>query len=158
MRDPFGNVGPILLVKHCQLVLFSLFVVRLLFYSAESDNNKNRYSRRFPIKTRRRYQDTPVVRGATRSTYRGPDNWRDSMEGMILKPDLRVPEQKTASLSFCQTSPKAFRDWVNQLPMANIGEASRQLYHAIIELNHLFIAPQQRLQLLELITLLLNTI
>ena len=70
---------------------------------------------------------------------------------MILKPDLRVPEQKTASLSFCQTSPKAFRDWVNQLPMANIGEASRQLYHAIIELNHLFIAPQQRLQLLELI-------
>ena len=73
------------------------------------------------------------------------------MEGMILKPGLRVPEQKTASLSFCQTSPKAFRDWVNQLPMANIGEASRQLYHAIIELNHLFIAPQQRLQLLELI-------
>ncbi|KPP99849.1 hypothetical protein [Marinobacter sp. HL-58] len=73
------------------------------------------------------------------------------MEGMILKPDLRVPEQKTASLSFCQTSPKAFRDWVNQLPMANIGEASRQLYHAIIELNQLFISPQQRLQLLELI-------
>lgn len=70
---------------------------------------------------------------------------------MILKPDLRVPEQKTASLSFCQTSPKAFRDWVNQLPMANIGEASRQLYHAIIELNQLFISPQQRLQLLELI-------
>lgn len=70
---------------------------------------------------------------------------------MILKPDLRVPEQKTASLSFCQTSPKAFREWVNQLPMANIGEASRQLYHAIIELNHLFIAPQQRLLLLELI-------
>ncbi|NMT65469.1 GTPase [Marinobacter orientalis] len=73
------------------------------------------------------------------------------MEGMILKPDLRVPEQKTATLSFCQTSPKAFRDWIRQLPMANIGEASRQLYHAIIELNHLFIAPQQRLQLLELI-------
>ncbi|MEP3166342.1 MAG: GTPase [Marinobacter sp.] len=73
------------------------------------------------------------------------------MEGMILKPDLRIPEQKTASLSFCQTSPKAFRAWVNQLPMANIGEASRQLYHAIIELNQLFVAPQQRLQLLELI-------
>ncbi|MBW4933917.1 GTPase [Marinobacter sp. F4206] len=73
------------------------------------------------------------------------------MEGMILKPDLRVPEQKTASLSFCDTTPKAFRGWVSQLPMANIGEVSRQLYHAIIELNHLFIAPQQRLQYLELI-------
>nr|WP_236744486.1 hypothetical protein [Marinobacter similis] len=73
------------------------------------------------------------------------------MEGMNLKPDLRVPEQKTASLSFCDTTPKAFRGWADQLPMANIGEVSRQLYHAIIELNHLFTPPQQRLQFLELI-------
>lgn len=70
---------------------------------------------------------------------------------MTLKPDLNVPEQKTASLSFCDATPKAFKDWVRSLPMANVGEASRQLYHAIIELNHMFIAPQQRLQLLELI-------
>ena len=69
------------------------------------------------------------------------------MEGKTLKPDLRVPEQKTASLSFCDTTPKAFRVWIDQLPMANIGEVSRQLYHAIIELNHLFLAPQQRMQL-----------
>ncbi|WP_309045179.1 GTPase [Marinobacter sediminicola] len=73
------------------------------------------------------------------------------MEGTILKPDLRVPEQKTASLSFCDTTPKAFKGWIGQLPMANIGEVSRQLYHAIIELNHLFLAPQQRLQFLELV-------
>lgn len=73
------------------------------------------------------------------------------MEGNILKPDLKVPEQKTASLSFCDTTPKAFRFWVDQLPMANIGEASRQLYHAVIELNHLFLSPQQRMQFLELI-------
>ncbi|MDY6840497.1 MAG: GTPase [Pseudomonadota bacterium] len=73
------------------------------------------------------------------------------MEGKTLKPDIRVPEQKTASLSFCDTTPKAFRGWTDQLPMANIGEISRQLYHAIIELNHLFLAPQQRMQLLELI-------
>lgn len=73
------------------------------------------------------------------------------MAGTTLKPDLRVPEQKTASLSFCDTTPKAFRVWTDQLPMANIGEVSRQLYHAIIELNHLFLAPQHRLQFLELI-------
>ncbi|WP_273204888.1 GTPase [Marinobacter subterrani] len=73
------------------------------------------------------------------------------MEGMTLKPELRVPEQKTASLSFCDTTPKAFRAWIDQLPMANIGEVSRQLYHAAIELNHLFVAPQQRMQFLELI-------
>jgi len=73
------------------------------------------------------------------------------MEGNILKPDLRVPEQKTASLSFCDTSSKAFKGWIDQLPMANIGEASRQLYHAIIELNQLFTTPPQRMQFLELI-------
>ncbi|HLT14342.1 MAG TPA: GTPase [Marinobacter sp.] len=73
------------------------------------------------------------------------------MDGMILKPELKVPEQKTASLSFCDTTPKAFRTWIDQLPMANIGEASRQLYHAIIELNHLFLPPQQRMQFLELV-------
>ena len=73
------------------------------------------------------------------------------MAGMIAKPDLRTPEQKTASLSFCDTNPKAFRDWIKQLPMANIGEVSRQLYHAIIEINQLFIAPAQRMQLLELV-------
>ena len=70
---------------------------------------------------------------------------------MTLKPDLRVPEQKTASLSFCDTTPKAFRAWTDQLPMANIGEVSRQLYHAIIELNHLFLAPHPRMQFLEVI-------
>ena len=72
------------------------------------------------------------------------------MEGME-KPDLQVPEQKTASLSFCETTPKAFRQWAGQLPMVNTGEASRQLYHAILELNQVFLAPQQRLQLLEII-------
>lgn len=70
---------------------------------------------------------------------------------MTLKPDLTVPEQKIASLSFCETTPKGFKDWIGHLPMANVGEVSRQLYHAIIELNQLFIAPPLRLQLLELI-------
>ncbi len=65
--------------------------------------------------------------------------------------NLSLPEQKLASLSFCDSSPRAARDWVASLPMANIGETSRRLYHAIIELNQLMIAPQQRLQLLETI-------
>ncbi|MBQ0763486.1 GTPase [Marinobacter psychrophilus] len=73
------------------------------------------------------------------------------MDGTFLKPDIRVPEQKTASLSFCDTTPKAFKKWAGLLPMANIGEVSRQLYHAIIELNQLFLPPQQRLQLLDVI-------
>lgn len=69
----------------------------------------------------------------------------------MQKPELTVPEPRIASLSFCDASPKAFRYWVDHLPMANLGELSRQLYHAIIELNQLFCSPAQRLQLLELI-------
>ncbi|MGM0952000.1 MAG: GTPase [Pseudomonadota bacterium] len=73
------------------------------------------------------------------------------MEGNFVKPDLEVPEQRTASLSFCETTPKAFRLWTKQLPMVNIGEASRQLYHAILELNQVFLPPQQRMLFLEAI-------
>lgn len=65
--------------------------------------------------------------------------------------NLSLPEQKLASLSFCDTNPKAAKDWVASLPMANMGETSRRLYHAIIELNQLIIPPQQRLQLLEIV-------
>lgn len=65
--------------------------------------------------------------------------------------NLSLPEQKLASLSFCETTPKSAKDWVSSLPMANVGETSRRLYHAVIELNQLIIAPQQRLQLLEAI-------
>ncbi|WP_165855478.1 GTPase [Marinobacter sp. JSM 1782161] len=68
---------------------------------------------------------------------------------MTSKPELTLPEQKIANLSFCDATPKAFGRWVRALPVANIGETSRQLYHAIIELNQLIIPPQQRLQLLE---------
>ncbi|MFC4258282.1 GTPase [Marinobacter lacisalsi] len=69
----------------------------------------------------------------------------------MQKPQLTVPEPRIASLSFCDSNPKAFRRWVDRLPMANLGELSRQLYHAIIELNQLFCSPAQRLQLLELL-------
>ncbi|MCK7544411.1 GTPase [Marinobacter bryozoorum] len=69
----------------------------------------------------------------------------------MQKPDLTVPEPRIAHLSFCEATPKAFRYWVEHLPMANLGELSRQLYHAIIELNQLFCPPAQRLQFLELI-------
>ncbi|ENO13291.2 GTPase [Marinobacter nanhaiticus D15-8W] len=72
-------------------------------------------------------------------------------QGVTLKPDLTLPEQKIANLSFCDATPKSFGRWVSALPVANLGETSRQLYHAVIELNQLIIAPQQRLQLLELI-------
>ncbi len=69
----------------------------------------------------------------------------------MQRPQLSVPEPKTASLSYCDVGVKPFRSWVRRLPMANLGELSRQLYHAIIELNQLVTPPAHRLQMLELI-------
>ncbi|MGM0434090.1 MAG: GTPase [Pseudomonadota bacterium] len=70
------------------------------------------------------------------------------MAGKAGKPDLTLPEQNLTSLSFCEASPRAFREWVDQLPIANVGESARQLYHAAIELNQLDINPTLRMKLL----------
>lgn len=73
------------------------------------------------------------------------------MEDHSILPNLSFPEQKLPALSFCEANPKQFDAWVKQLPMANIGETARRLYHAIIELNQLITTAGQRQALLELI-------
>ncbi|WP_250655006.1 hypothetical protein [Alkalimarinus coralli] len=73
------------------------------------------------------------------------------MTSQVKKPNISIPEQSLATLSFCDATPHSFEEWVSSLPMANIGESARQLYHAIIELNQLIISPQIRSQLLELV-------
>ena len=65
--------------------------------------------------------------------------------------ELSIPERKLSTLSFCEPTPRHMQQWVSQLPMVNLSEASRQLYHAIIELNQLVIGPEERLKLTEII-------
>lgn len=62
-----------------------------------------------------------------------------------------IPEQTLRTLSFCEPTTSHLSEWVQQLPMANLGEASRQLYHAIIELNQLIAAPDTRFKLTEVL-------
>ncbi|MDO9623360.1 MAG: molecular chaperone [Pseudomonas sp.] len=64
---------------------------------------------------------------------------------------LRVPTPQKPDLSFCDASPRDLKRWVANLPKANLGETARQLYQALIELNQLRTAPDNRLQLLELL-------
>jgi len=73
------------------------------------------------------------------------------MPGPELEIKLTTPEQTLISLSFADHTPAAIKQWVNELPLANVGEISRQLYQAIIELNKLAINPVLRTQLLELL-------
>lgn len=73
------------------------------------------------------------------------------MLGPEFELNITVSEQTLTSLSFADHTSVAIKQWVKELPMVNIGETSRQLYQAIIELNKLIMAPNIRSQLLEII-------
>jgi len=67
------------------------------------------------------------------------------------QPYLNVPEQTQTTLTFCDPTARQLKAWVDSLPMANIGETSRQLYHAIIEFNQLKISDTSRLELMDMV-------
>lgn len=69
-----------------------------------------------------------------------------------------IPDRTLHTLSFCEPTPRHLGEWIEQLPMVNLGEASRQLYHAIIELNQLVVEPDVRVKLLELLRTPINFI
>ncbi|MCF7981757.1 MAG: hypothetical protein K9K86_07205 [Pseudomonadales bacterium] len=73
------------------------------------------------------------------------------MPASIGSEELSINERTLRTLSFCEPTPRHMEEWVKNLPMVNLGEASRQLYHAIIELNQLIIEPDIRIKLLELL-------
>lgn len=67
------------------------------------------------------------------------------------QPYLNVPSQTQTTLTFCDPTPRQLKAWVDSLPMANVGETSRQLYHAVIEFNQLKISDALRLELMDLV-------
>lgn len=62
---------------------------------------------------------------------------------------LHIPSPTQQQLSFCPANVDGITKWAKCLPMANTGEAARQLYQAIRELNQLHAEPLLRFQLLE---------
>ena len=64
---------------------------------------------------------------------------------------LRLPEQDLKTLSLGSEQPKKLEAWLEQLPLMNMGETSRQLYQYIQELNRLRLAPRARFELLEIL-------
>jgi cyclic-di-GMP-binding protein len=72
-----------------------------------------------------------------------------NMLGPELELNISVPEQTLGDLTFAEATPQAIAEWVHGLPMANLGESSRQLYQAISELNKLVCSPNDRSQVLE---------
>jgi hypothetical protein len=71
------------------------------------------------------------------------------MERIKIPIKLHIPSTAQHQLSFCQANVEGITRWAKNLPMANTGEASRQLYRAIHELNQLYADPLLRFKLLE---------
>ena len=73
------------------------------------------------------------------------------MEAANNKVSFNIPARDLDSLSFCSTKPKLFKEWVEALPKANVGETSKRLYLALQEMNRLKIDDKERFLLLELL-------
>ena len=64
---------------------------------------------------------------------------------------LSVPNRTTPKNGAFDSRPASVKDWINGLPMANIGETTRLLFAAVNELNHQDIPAQQRFKALEML-------
>ncbi len=62
---------------------------------------------------------------------------------------FNLPEPDLDQLTFCGPSEEDFTTWVASLPMANVGETSRLVFHALGEIVHLRTNPEHRFSLLE---------
>ncbi|WP_163831722.1 hypothetical protein [Spartinivicinus ruber] len=67
----------------------------------------------------------------------------------ITSPALKVPKQVRTMLSFAPINVRKIEAWLNDLPRANLGMMSKQLYHAAVELNQLKVAPETRQEMME---------
>ncbi len=73
------------------------------------------------------------------------------MEQSAQKIRLKLPEQDLQYLTIGSDQPKKLQAWVNELPLMNMGETSRQLYQYVQELNRFQVPTPQRFLLLEII-------
>lgn len=71
--------------------------------------------------------------------------------------DPRLPERQPPTEGSFDTRPAQVEAWIGRLPLANLGETSRQLYHALLESNRLDIPAEQRFRMLELLRVPLQT-
>jgi hypothetical protein len=73
------------------------------------------------------------------------------MEQQAQRIRLKLPEQDLQFLTTGSDQPRKLKAWVDDLPLMNMGETSRQLYQFIQELNRLQLDSRQRFQLLEIV-------
>lgn len=70
----------------------------------------------------------------------------------------RLPSQDLDRLTLVTPQPKKLREWVEALPMVNVGETSRQVFLTLQELNRLSLDPAIRFELLEILRPTVHTL
>lgn len=70
----------------------------------------------------------------------------------------RLPAQDQARLSLVSPQPRKMREWVDALPMINVGETSRQVFQTLQEVTRLQVDASVRLELLELLRPVAHTL
>ncbi|MCW8943294.1 MAG: hypothetical protein OQL27_00900 [Sedimenticola sp.] len=63
---------------------------------------------------------------------------------------FKLPERTTAPAGSMLSNPKEVSNWVSALPMANVGETSRQVFKTIVEFNRLDLSNINRIKVAEL--------
>lgn len=63
----------------------------------------------------------------------------------------RLPAQDLGRLSLVNHQPRKLKEWVDALPMMNVGETSRLVFQTLQELTRLQVDTAERLELLELL-------
>lgn len=64
---------------------------------------------------------------------------------------LAIPAQQSADKTSFDVRPKFMEKWITSLPMANLGETSRLVFKAVVEINRLDITVTQRYKAMELL-------
>ncbi|HED51993.1 MAG TPA: hypothetical protein ENI83_00410 [Gammaproteobacteria bacterium] len=64
---------------------------------------------------------------------------------------LSVPNRTSPKQGSFDSKHTSVKEWIGHLPMANVGETTRQLFEALNDLNHQDIPAQQRFKALELL-------
>lgn len=63
----------------------------------------------------------------------------------------RLPAQDLSRLSLVNHQPRKLKEWLDALPMMNVGETSRLIFQTLQELTRLQVDTAERLELLELV-------
>lgn len=80
---------------------------------------------------------------------------------MVSSADIlrqRLPAQDLGRLTLVSHQPRKLREWVDALPMINVGETSRQVFQTLQELTRLQVEAPVRVELLEILRPVAHTL